>query len=168
MVWLKGKGLGRLAALLLSFSLVVGLVPLPTASAFGASASVPGAAGVAAWPADSANGIMQPTSFASAVAQPTDPASAVVQSADFAAATTQAAEGLSAGTYPGAPGGTADGTATDPATPSQPDQQHYIADVSIWSHDTGSTLGYASSPSSAIAARITAKGGTLWFDNVAW
>ncbi|MBD9214152.1 MAG: hypothetical protein EGQ22_01430 [Senegalimassilia anaerobia] len=58
--------------------------------------------------------------------------------------------------------------AATPATPSQSAQQPYIADVSIWSHESGATVGVASSPSSAIAARISAKGGTLWFDNVAW
>ncbi|RHO39567.1 hypothetical protein DW178_07185 [Eggerthella sp. AM16-19] len=58
--------------------------------------------------------------------------------------------------------------AATPATPSQSAQQPYISDVSIWSHESGATVGVASSPSSAIAARISAKGGTLWFDNVAW
>ena len=58
--------------------------------------------------------------------------------------------------------------AATPATPSQSAQQPYIADVSIWSHESGATVGVASSPSSAVAARISAKGGTLWFDNVAW
>lgn len=103
MAWLKDKGLGCLAAVLLSLSLVAGLMPAP--DAFGADAG--------------------------------------------------------SGSAGGSP-------ATTPATPSQSAQQPYIADVSIWSHESGATVGVASSPSSAIAARISAKGGTLWFDNVAW
>ena len=103
MAWLKDKGLGCLAAVLLSLSLVAGLMPAP--DAFGASAGS------------------------------------------------------------GASGGS---SAAAPATPSQSAQQPYIADISIWSHESGATVGVASSPSSAIAARISAKGGTLWFDNVAW
>ena len=103
MAWLKDKGLGCLAAVLLSLSLVAGLMPAP--DAFGADAG--------------------------------------------------------SGSAGGSPAAT-------PATPSQSAQQPYIADVSIWSHESGATVGVASSPSSAIAARISAKGGTLWFDNVAW
>lgn len=103
MAWLKDKGLGCLAAVLLSLSLVAGLMPAP--DAFGADAG--------------------------------------------------------SGPAGGSPAAT-------PATPSQSAQQPYIADVSIWSHESGATVGVASSPSSAIAARISAKGGTLWFDNVAW
>lgn len=103
MAWLKDKGLGCLAAVLLSLSLVAGLMPAP--DAFGADAG--------------------------------------------------------SGSAGGSPAAT-------PATPSQSAQQPYIADVSIWSHKSGATVGVASSPSSAIAARISAKGGTLWFDNVAW
>ncbi|WP_303859212.1 hypothetical protein [Senegalimassilia anaerobia] len=103
MAWLKDKGLGCLAAVLLSLSMVAGLMPAP--DAFGADAGL-GSAG-------------------------------------------------------GSPAAT-------PATPSQSAQQPYISDVSIWSHESGATVGVASSPSSAIAARISAKGGTLWFDNVAW
>ena len=103
MAWLKDKGLGCLAAVLLSLSLVAGLMPAP--DAFGADAGS------------------------------------------------------------GAFGGSA---TTAPTTPSQPAQQPYIADVSIWSHELGATVGVASSPSSAIAQRISTKGGTLWFDNVAW
>ena len=103
MAWLKDKGLGCLAAVLLSLSLVAGLMPAP--DAFGADAG--------------------------------------------------------SGSAGGSPAAT-------PATPSQSAQQPYIADVSIWSHESGGTVGVASSPSSAIAARISAKGGTLWFDNVAW
>lgn len=103
MAWLKDKGLGCLAAVLLSLSLVAGLMPAP--DAFGADAG--------------------------------------------------------SGSVGGSPAAT-------PATPSQSAQQPYIADVSIWSHESGATVGVASSPSSAIAARISAKGGTLWFDNVAW
>ena len=103
MAWLKDKGLGCLAAVLLSLSLVAGLMPAP--DAFGADAGS------------------------------------------------------------GSAGGSA---TTTPATPSQSTQQPYIADVSIWSHELGGTVGVASGPSSAIAARISAKGGTLWFDNVAW
>ena len=64
--------------------------------------------------------------------------------------------------------GSSGGSVTAPTSPSQPAQQPYIADVSIWSHELGATVGVASSPSSAIAQRISAKGGTLWFDNVAW
>lgn len=103
MAWLKDKGLGCLAAVLLSLSLVAGLMPAP--DAFGADAG--------------------------------------------------------SGPAGGSPAAT-------PATPSQSAQQPYIADVSIWSHESGATVGVASSPSSAIAARISTKGGTLWFDNVAW
>lgn len=103
MAWLKDKGLGCLVAVLLSLSMVAGLMPAP--DAFGADAG--------------------------------------------------------SGSAGGSPAAT-------PATPSQPAQQPYIADVSIWSHESGATVGVASSPSSAIAARISAKGGTLWFDNVAW
>lgn len=103
MAWLKDKGLGCLAAVLLSLSMVAGLMPAP--DAFGADAG--------------------------------------------------------SGSAGGSPAAT-------PATPSQSAQQPYIADVSIWSHESGATVGVASSPSSAIAARISAKGGTLWFDNVAW
>ena len=103
MAWLKDKGLGCLVAVLLSLSLVAGLMPAP--DAFGADAG--------------------------------------------------------SGSAGGSPAAT-------PATPSQSAQQPYIADVSIWSHESGATVGVASSPSSAIAARISAKGGTLWFDNVAW
>lgn len=103
MAWLKDKGLGCLAAVLLSLSLVAGLMPAP--DAFGADAG--------------------------------------------------------SGSAGGSPAAT-------PATPSQSAQQPYIADVSIWSHESGATVGVASSPSSAVAARISAKGGTLWFDNVAW
>ena len=103
MAWLKDKGLGCLAAVLLSLSLVAGLMPAP--DAFGVDAG--------------------------------------------------------SGSAGGSPAAT-------PATPSQSAQQPYIADVSIWSHESGATVGVASSPSSAIAARISAKGGTLWFDNVAW
>ncbi|WP_296130267.1 hypothetical protein [uncultured Senegalimassilia sp.] len=103
MAWLKDKRLGCLAAVLLSLSLVAGLMPAP--DAFGADAG--------------------------------------------------------SGPAGGSPAAT-------PATPSQSAQQPYIADVSIWSHESGATVGVASSPSSAIAARISAKGGTLWFDNVAW
>lgn len=152
MVWLKEKGLGCLAALLLSFSLVVGLMPVPSALAFGANAGVSGTVGAATQSAGPSSEAAQPASFASAA----------VQAAEVPAA------GAGSGSA-GASGGAAGGTATaDPATPSQPDQQHYIADVSIWSHETGSTLGYASSPSSSTVARITSKGGTLWLDNVAW
>lgn len=103
MAWLKDKGLGCLAAVLLSLSMVAGLMPAP--DAFGADAG--------------------------------------------------------SGSAGGSPAAT-------PATPSQSAQQPYISDVSIWSHESGATVGVASSPSSAIAARISAKGGTLWFDNVAW
>lgn len=103
MAWLKDKGLGCLAAVLLSLSMVAGLMPAP--DAFGTDAG--------------------------------------------------------SGSAGGSPAAT-------PATPSQSAQQPYIADVSIWSHESGATVGVASSPSSAIAARISAKGGTLWFDNVAW
>ena len=103
MAWLKDKGLGCLVAVLLSLSMVAGLMPAP--DAFGADAG--------------------------------------------------------SGSAGGSPAAT-------PATPSQSAQQPYIADVSIWSHESGATVGVASSPSSAIAARISAKGGTLWFDNVAW
>lgn len=114
-------GRRALAALLLSFALVVGLLPLPSAGLpFGGGAQ---------------------------------------------------AQAVAADTASGAAGSTTGGTGSDSGTtaPTQPEQpKNYIADVSIWSHDTGSTLGYASSPSSTVAARITAKGGTLWFDNVAW
>ena len=103
MAWLKDKGLGCLVAVLLSLSMVAGLMPAP--DAFGADAG--------------------------------------------------------SGSAGGSPAATL-------ATPSQSAQQPYIADVSIWSHESGATVGVASSPSSAIAARISAKGGTLWFDNVAW
>lgn len=102
MAWLKDKGLGCLAAALLSLSLVAGLMPAP--DAFGADAG----------------------------------------------------------------SGSSGGSVTAPTSPSQPAQQPYIADVSIWSHELGATVGVASSPSSAIAQRISTKGGTLWFDNVAW
>lgn len=126
----KGRAV---AALLLSFALVVGLLPLPAQTlAFAGD-----------WAA-------QGLGAQSGVA-------------------TQAAAGNDAagGTSGGATGGTGSDSGT--TTPTQPEQpKNYIADVSIWSHESGSTLGYASSPSSAVAARITAKGGTLWLDNVAW
>ena len=150
------------AALLLSFALVIGLLPLPTVSVASAQATGVGGRLVAA-----AAGVN--LQAADANEQGVDAASAATQAAEFSlqasGVAVQADSGTGAGTVPGA--GTGDST-TDPATPSQPAAQPYIADVSIWSHDTGTTLGYATSPSSATVARITAKGGTLWFDNVAW
>ena len=109
------------AALLLSFVLVIGLLPLPAASMAFAGAQGSDVSGNAAVPA-----------------------------ADTDAGTGDA------------------GSPTDPNTPSQPATKPFIGDVSIWSHDTGTTLGYATSPSSATVATITTKGGTLWFDNVVW
>lgn len=150
------------AALLLSFALVIGLLPLPTTSV--ASAQATGADGRLVAATAGVN-----LQVADANEQGVDAASAATQAAGFSlqasGVAVQADSGTGTGTVPGAGTG---GSTTDPATPSQPAAQPYIADVSIWSHDTGTTLGYATSPSSATVARITAKGGTLWFDNVAW
>lgn len=153
------------AALLLSFALVIGLLPLPTASA--ASAQATGADGRLTTATVSAN-----LQMADANEQGMDAASIATQAAGFSPQATGAAVQADTGTGAvpgsGSGSGTGGGSTTDPATPSQPAEQPYIADVSIWSHDTGTTLGYATSPSSATAARISTKGGTLWFDNVAW
>ena len=150
------------AVLLLSFALVIGLLPLPAASAAGAQAT-----GVDGRFATATAGVN--LQVADANEQGVDAASAATQAAGFSlqasGVAVQADSGTGAGTVPGEGTG---GSTTDPATPSQPAAQPYIADVSIWSHDTGATLGYATSPSSAIAQRISTKGGTLWFDNVAW